>query len=238
MKKHSSIIASVFVFVLGVGVMLYPTFSNWLHEQSSSYVISHYEELANNKSSEEAEKLFKEAREYNKTLSGDSYSFIIAEKNNEKNIKDELYWNTFDDMNGIIGVVDIPSIDVKMPVYHGTAESTLQKGAGHLEGSALPTGDIGIHTILTGHTGLPEAELFTDLDRIEVGNLFYLEVLNQIFTYEVKEIYVVLPSDHELLQAQEGRNLVTLVTCTPYGINSHRLLVMGEKIGTNIQCGE
>ncbi len=237
MRKRISVVVSILIFMLGFGVMFYPTFSNWVHEQSASYAISDYQKNVSNKSLEEAEKLFANAREYNGILSGDVYSFILAEQNKENEVKDELYWNTFDDMNGIIGVVDIPTINVKMPIYHGTDESSLQKGVGHLEGSALPTGDLGIHTVLTGHTGLPEAELFTNLDQLVVGDSFYVKVLNQVFTYEVKEIYVVLPSDDELLQAQEDRNLVTLVTCTPYGVNSHRLLVMGEMIATDIQCG-
>ncbi len=237
MRKRISVVVSILIFMLGFGVMFYPTFSNWIHEQSASYAISDYQKNVSNKSLEEAEILFANAREYNGILSGDVYSFILAEQNKENEVKDELYWNTFDDMNGIIGVVDIPTINVKMPIYHGTDESTLQKGVGHLEGSALPTGDLGIHTVLTGHTGLPEAELFTNLDQLVVGDSFYVKVLNQVFTYEVKEINVVLPSDDELLQAQEDRNLVTLVTCTPYGVNSHRLLVMGEMIATDIQCG-
>lgn len=235
MKKRASILICILIFVLGFGIMFYPTLSNWVHEQTASYAISDYYEQSSQKNDDETEALFAAARAYNATLTGDKTSIMLAEENEENEIQDGAYWNTFDDMNDIIGVVEIPSIKVKLPIYHGTDETTLQKGVGHLEGSALPTGDIGNHTVLTGHTGLPSMELFTNVDQMVVGDVFYLQVLNQTYTYEVKEINVVLPSETELLKVQEDRDLVTLVTCTPYGINSHRLLVMGEKIATETQ---
>ncbi|WP_317855324.1 class C sortase [Chakrabartyella piscis] len=235
MKKRVSIFGCILIFVLGLGVMFYPTISNWVHEQTASYAISDYYEQISQKTEDETAVLFAAARAYNATLSGDRESFLEAEENEDNNIQNPGYWNTFDIMNDIIGVVDIPSIKVTLPIYHGTDETTLQKGVGHLEGSALPTGDIGNHTVLTGHTGLPSVELFTDLDQVVIGDVFHLQVLDQIFTYEVKEINVVLPSETESLQAQADKDLVTLVTCTPYGINSHRLLVTGEQIAAETQ---
>lgn len=230
MKKKAPILACALIFLLGMGIMFYPTVSNWVYEQTASYVISDYLEQTSTKTSEEAAELFAQASAYNETLTGDVKSFMIAEDNQENNELDEAYWNSFYDLNGIMGVIEIPSIDVSLPIYHGTDETTLVKGVGHLEGSALPTGEIGNHTVLTGHTGLPTAELFTDLDQLVIGDVFYVQILNKVFTYEVIEINVVLPSETEKLKAQEDKDLVTLVTCTPYGINSHRLLVRGERM--------
>lgn len=149
MKKSAPIIACGLIFLLGLGVMFYPTFSNWIHKQNASYVISDYLQQTSIKTEDEAQQLFAEASAYNETLTGDVKSFMIAEDNQE---------------------------------------NVLQKGVGHLEGSALPTGEIGNHTVLTGHTGLPSAELFTDLDQLEIGDVFYLQVLNRVFTYEITEI--------------------------------------------------
>lgn len=231
MKKILVIIISILVFVLGLGAMFYPTVSNWLHEQSASYAIADYMESTGEKSVDEYELEFAAARAYNATLTGDVRSFLEAEEQAASEEAINLdYWDTFDQVDGIMGIVEIPSINVTLPIYHGTEESALQKGAGHLEGSALPTGDVGNHTVITGHTGLPSAMLFTDLDEMIVGDRFYLEILDQVFTYEVTRIYVVLPSETEHLEVQEDKDLVTLVTCTPYGVNSHRLLVQGERV--------
>ena len=230
MKKALVIIISVLVFVLGLGAMFYPTVSNWLHEQSASYAIADYVQRTGEKSVDENELEFAAARAYNATLSGDVQSFLEAEEQSENEIVNLAYWDTLDEVDGIMGIIEIPSIDIALPIYHGTDESVLQKGAGHLEGSALPTGDVGNHTVITGHTGLPSAMLFTDLDEMVVGDHFYLEILDQVFTYEVTDIFVVLPSETQELEVQADKDLVTLVTCTPYGVNSHRLLIRGERV--------
>lgn len=226
MKKRLPIIISVLVFLLGLGFMFYPTVSNWIHDKTSSYAVSNYLDQVSAKSNEDFDAAFADARAYNASLTGDVTSFLDAQEG-ETNPD---YWTILDEVNGIMGVIEIPSIGVTLPIYHGSEEEVLQKGAGHLEGSALPTGDIGDHTVITGHTGLPTAMLFTDLDELEIGDRFYLDILNEVFTYEVVNIYVVLPTETEELKAQEGKNLVTLVTCTPYGVNSHRLLIQGERI--------
>lgn len=230
MKKVLYILVSVLVFVVGLCVMFYPTLSNWLHEQTASYAITDYLTVASEKTTDEYDIEFAKARAYNATLTGNVQSFMEAQEDEAADIQNPDYWNTFDEVDGIMGIIQIPSISVTLPIYHGTDESALQKGTGHLEGSALPTGDIGNHTIITGHTGLPTAQLFTDLDDMEVGDRFYLFILDQVFSYEIKNIYVVLPSETENLVAQADRDLVTLVTCTPYGVNSHRLLLQGERI--------
>ncbi len=228
MKRSLSIVISILIFVVGCGVMFYPTISNWLYEQNASYAISGYIEQVGTKSNEDYLAEFAAARAYNASLSGDVQSFMEAEMDGD--VQNPDYWETFDQIDGIMGVIEIPAVNVTLPIYHGTDESVLQKGAGHLEGSALPTGDAGNHTVITGHTGLPTAMLFTDLDELVLGDRFYLEILDQTFVYEIQNIYVVLPSDTEQLKVQPGKDLVTLVTCTPYGINSHRLLIQGHRV--------
>ncbi|MFI3312865.1 MAG: class C sortase [Eubacteriales bacterium] len=227
MKKSLSIVLCVLVFLVGLTVMFYPTVSNWLHEQTASYAIADYWNQASTKTADEYEDDFEAARAYNRTLSGDTSSLLEAFMGEDTDYQNDVYWTSLDAVNGIMGILSIPSIDVALPIYHGTDESALQKGIGHLEGSALPTGDVGNHTVLTGHTGLPSAELLTDLIDLQVGDTFQLQILDRNFNYEVINIYTVLPSETENLKAQADKDLVTLVTCTPYGVNSHRLLVQG-----------
>lgn len=230
MKKSLSIILCILVFLIGLTVMFYPTISNWLHEQTASYAIADYWNQASSQSEDEFEAEFEKARAYNRTLSGDATSFLEAFLGEDTASQNEAYWSSLDAVNGIMGILSIPSIGVDLPIYHGTEESALQKGIGHLEGSALPTGDVGNHTVLTGHTGLPSANLLTDLDEVTIGDTFELQILNHNFHYEVTNIYVVLPEETDNLKVQADKDLVTLVTCTPYGVNSHRLLVQGIRI--------
>lgn len=228
MKKVFAIAISALIFIAGLGLMFYPTVSNWLHAQSASYVITDYVSESSNKTLEEYAAEFEVARAYNATLSGDVQSFLDAKE--AQSDENSTYWSILNQVDGIMGIIEIPAVDIALPIYHGTDESVLQKGAGHLEGSAFPTGDVGNHTVITGHTGLPSADLFTDLDELVVGDYFYLEILDQVFAYQVTNIYVVLPAETEHLEAQADKDLVTLVTCTPYGVNSHRLLVQGERV--------
>ncbi|WP_249029840.1 class C sortase [Tannockella kyphosi] len=225
MKKKSSTIAFALLFIVGLSIMLYPSFSNFYNSLYCSQAITAYQEVIEYQI-ENAEELFEEAREYNSKIVEGASQFISGEPYNID------YINAFDIYNGMIGYLEIDEIDVSLPIYHGTAESELSRGVGHLEGSSLPTGDIGTHTVLSGHTGLPSADLLTDLDELEIGDTFTLLILDEVFTYEIVEINVVLPSDTSYLGVQADRDLVTLITCTPYGVNSHRLLVMGERIET------
>lgn len=224
MKKNLSTILIVIVFIIGLSVMLYPTISNWYNEQVSSYAIAAYQEAIADISDEEYEAMFEEAREFNSSLTSSIGTFISG------SAQDEDYQSIFDLYDGMMGYLVIDEIDVYLPIYHGTSSAVLQKGIGHLEGSYLPTGDIGNNTVLTGHTGLPSAELLTDLVDLEIGDTFELDILNKTFVYEIFNIVVVEPEEVEALQAIEGKDVVTLVTCTPYGVNSHRLLVQGEQI--------
>ncbi len=229
MKKIGSTLAIALVFFIGLSILLYPSISNWLMDQSTSYAIATYQEESIIQEEDTNLLAFEQARAYNATLTGDVHGFLLAE---DTTATDTVYWNCLNVVDGIMGFIDIPSIGVSLPIYHGTEETVLQKGVGHMEGTALPTGDLGNNVVLTGHTGLPSAELFTNMDEMVVGDRFTLSILNQVFTYEVKDIYVVLPTEVEELEAKDGRDLVTLVTCTPYGVNSHRLLLQSERVDT------
>lgn len=224
MKKHISTILIALVFILGLLIMLYPTLSNMYNEQMNSYVLTNYIDEVENKTEEEYAAMFEEARAFNATLPGSLSLEILTDEFLEE------YNSVMDVRNGAIGYLKIDKIDVNLAIYHGSDTTTLQQYIGHLEGSAFPIGDEGDHTILTGHTGLPSAELLTDLTEMEVGDTFEVIVLNKTFKYEVYEINVVEPEEVDNLVAVEGKSIVTLVTCTPYGVNSHRLLVHGELI--------
>lgn len=222
-KKITTILISL-VFLIGLLVMLYPTISNWYNQRMNSYVVSGYTEELELYSIEDCLEMFEVARAYNDTLTGTISSFVSGEAEGED------YINALNVLDGMIGYLVIDEIDVNLPIYHGTDAATLQTGVGHLEGTQLPTGDIGNNTVLTGHTGLPSADLLTGLTSMELGDLFQVHVLDKVYTYQVFAITVVEPSETELLLPIEGKGVVTLVTCTPYGINSHRLLVQGEQI--------
>lgn len=224
MKKHLPTILIVLVFLVGLSVMFYPTVSNWYNERVNSYTVSNYTGVVDDTSQEIFDEMLAEAREYNEELHSITKNFISGEA------YDQTYIDTLDVLNGMMGYLVIDKIGVNLPIYHGTDESVLQQAIGHLEGSSLPTGDIGNNTVLTGHTGLPSANLFTNLSDMEIGDTFEIYILNEVFTYEVFNIVVVEPYEVDNLEPIEGKDVVTLVTCTPYGVNSHRLLVQGEQI--------
>lgn len=221
------IISIVLLLVLGLGFFLYPHVSNLLMEKNQSYAIQNFEEQVKNADKDEIAEEWRKAEEYNESLSGNILRDPFMEGSGmvlQDNYKEVL------DIDGIMGYIDIPNIDVNLAVYHGTAESTLKKGVGHLEGTALPIGGAGTHAVVTGHTGLTSAKLFTDLTELVEGNKFYLHILDRILAYEIDQIKVVEPENTEDLRPKVEKDYVTLVTCTPYGINSHRLLVRGERV--------
>ncbi len=222
-KKITTILISL-VFLIGLLVMLYPTISNWYNQRVNSYIVTDYVTELSNRTVEEYLEMFEVARAYNDTLTGTVSSFVSGEAEGED------YINALNVINGMMGYLVIDEIDVNLPIYHGTDAATLQTGVGHLEGTQLPTGDIGNNTVLTGHTGLPSADLLTGLTSMELGDLFQVYVLDKVYTYQVFAITVVEPTETDLLLPIEDKDVVTLVTCTPYGINSHRLLVQGEQI--------
>lgn len=231
MKKNVPAIVIGCVLLLGVCVLLYPAASALLAKMKQAQVISNYRSTVRNMTDTQIEKLKADARKYNETLSGAVLSdpFSGGKKHETHSVK-------MLNIGEMIGYLEIPKINVYLPVYHGTSQEILQKGVGHLENTSLPVGGAGTHSVLSGHRGLPSATLFTDLDQIAKGDKFYLHVLNEVLAYEVDQIKVVNPQDTSDLTIQKGKDYVTLVTCTPYGINTQRLLVRGVR--TVYEAGE
>lgn len=224
MKKHFSTILLVLILLVGLSLMLYPTFADWWNSFHQSRAIADYDSILDNMSEEDYTHLFDAALEYNRQLSEVNFPLMYY---------DEVdgYFDLLNVTgNGIMGYIDIPKIGVELPVYHGTSEGVLQIAVGHIQGTSLPTGGEGTHCVLSAHRGLPSAKLFTDLDKMTEGDIFTLTVIDRVLTYQVDQILIVLPSEVEPLYAVEGEDYCTLVTCTPYGINSHRMLVRGTRI--------
>jgi len=222
MKKQLPNIILALVFIIGLCIFLYPSVSELINSWIQSKEISKYENLVSELSFEEYDKMIAEAREYNNTLIGGNLT-----QNIEKTQKEKYNKLLSLDSTGIMGYLYISKIDVRLPIYHGTDEATLQIGIGHLEGSSLPVDSQSQHVIISGHTGLPSSKLLTDLVELEVGDEFKIDVLNQRYTYEVDQILVVEPNETDSLELVEGKQYATIITCTPYGVNTHRLLVRG-----------
>ena len=227
MKKDGKFSTAVLVLILVVGLslLLYPTFSDWWNSRVQSRAIAHYSDVVSTLQKEDFSKYWETAREYNKQIPERENPYILTKEERERYNR-EL--NIAGD--GTLGYVEIPAINLSLPIYHGTDEMVLQVAIGHLDWTSLPTGGAGNHCVISGHRGLPSARLFTDLDQLTVGDVFMLHVLDETLTSEVDQIRIVEPDDTEELLLQEGKDLCTLVTCTPYGINSHRLLVRGHRV--------
>ena len=227
-RKLANIIIGL-IFLAGLGILLYPSISDYLNERNSSRAIAAYNQLAEELPPEDYTQELEDAAAYNAYLT--QFNSLSAAATAETEREDSPYESLLNvGGDGIMAVIRIPSIDVNLPIYHGTSEGVLQVAAGHYLGSSLPIGGESTHAILTGHRGLPSARLFTDLDRLEVGDIFYIRVLGDILEYEIDQIQTVLPSELDSLGIAKGEDYVTLVTCTPYGINSHRLLVRGTRV--------
>ena len=227
MRKHASTIFLILILVVGLSLMLYPSFSNWWNEAHQSRAIAAYSQEVSKLDENRYDELWQQAREYNRSLVGRENAYLLDDSQKAE------YERLLDVSGmGIMGYIEIPSLKVSLPIYHGTEESVLQVAVGHLEWTSLPVGGESTHCVLSGHRGLPSAKLFTDLDRLVVGDRFRLGVLDQVLTYEVDQILIVEPQDTEALLIEEGKDLCTLVTCTPYGINTHRLLVRGHRVET------
>ena len=225
MKNHRSTILLILILLIGLSLMLYPSFADWWNSFHSSRAIASYEEQVANIDDAQYEELWDAARDYNQSLLHRPNDFILSDE------QQEIYKSLLDiGGNGIMGYIEIPMIDVMLPIYHGTKESVLQIAVGHLDWTSLPVGGAGSHCVLSGHRGLPSARLFTDLDKLKVGDVFMLHVLNEILTYEIDQILIVEPQDTDPLLIEPGKDLCTMITCTPYGINSHRMLVRGHRI--------
>ena len=227
-KKNISTIILVLIFFVGLSLLLYPTISDYWNSFHQSRAIATYAEAVAELDDEDYEKMWQEAEAYNQKLSNQPNRWNLTEEEEEE-------YNGILDVGGtgIMGYIEIPEIKVSLPIYHGTDEGVLQIAVGHIPGSSLPVGGIGTHSVVSGHRGLPSAKLFTNLDELDEGDVFMIRVLDETLTYEVDKISIVLPEEFDDLQIQKGKDLCTLVTCTPYGINTHRLLVRGHRIETS-----
>lgn len=225
--KNNKILTIVLVLVVlaGASLLLYPTVSNYWNSLHQSRAITQYTEQVSTLDEAQCEQLWKAAQDYNRTLLNKPDRFTMTD---EERAKYDSLLNLSG--TGVIGSIEIPAIHCSLPIYHGASESVLQSGVGHLEGSSLPTGGAGTHCVLSGHRGLPSSRLFTDLDKLVVGDTFTLNVLSNTLTYEVDQILVVDPYDMSALAIDPKQDYCTLVTCTPYGINTQRLLVRGHRI--------
>ena len=225
MKKHLSTLLLVAVLLIGLSLLLYPSFSDWWNSFHQSRAVASYVEQIGTIDDDEYEEIWDAAWDYNRELTKHPVDFKLSTEQQEEY---EALLNIGG--NGMMGYVQIPSIDVMLPSYHGTSEGVLQVAVGHLEWSSLPVGGAGSHCVVSGHRGLPSAKLFTDLDKVVEGDVFMLQILDETLTYEVDQIRIVEPHEMEDLTIHAGEDLCTLVTCTPYGINSHRMLVRGHRI--------
>ena len=227
MKKKSSFVTAILIaaFFIGALLLLYPTISDFWNSFHQSRAIASYAEQVADLDENAYDRLWEDARIYNKTLGDRMNRFVMAEEQKKAyaallNIAD----------NGVMGYIEIPKVRCNLPIYHGTDEAVLQVAIGHVPGYSLPVGGESTHCVLSGHRGLPSAKLFTNLDELETGDVFMLRVLDETLTYEVDQIRTVLPNELGDLAIVEGEDYCTLVTCTPYGINSHRLLVRGHRV--------
>lgn len=219
-----------FLFLLvGLGLINYPFFSQWFNSLGPEEIISDYEQTILEMEDDQVDELLMAARAYNEALTNSS--MILQDAFSTAKQMDDTYASLLNiDSNGIMGYLEISKIDVRLPIYHGTSIRVLEAGVGHLEGSSLPVGGISTHAVLSAHSGLPSKTLFTDLDQLDIGDVFKIYVLDEKLAYEVDQILVVEPDETEALNVQEGEDKVTLVTCTPYGVNSHRLFVQAHRI--------
>lgn len=227
MRKRSATVILLVIFIIGLSLLLYPSFSDWWNSFHQSRAIANYSQLLEDMDEEEYQALWDAAASYNQSLAERSNGYLISTDQKE----------TYDQLlnvggTGIMGYIEVPVIDQRLPIYHGTSEGVLQIAIGHIEWTSMPVGGESSHAVLSGHRGLPSAKLFTDLDKVMIGDVFMLRILDEVLTYQVDQILIVQPDDTSALMIEEGKDLCTLVTCTPYGINTHRLLVRGHRIET------
>ena len=225
MKKHGSTIFLVIILLIGLSLLLYPSFANWWNSFTQTQAIAGYTQAVASMDDDKYDAMWNAAWEYNASLLERNNVFFLSDAQKEE------YMSLLNiGGNGIMGYIEIPEQKITLPIYHGVEESVLQIAVGHLDWTSLPVGGRSTHCVFSGHRGLPSARLFTDLDKMVEGDVFLLRILDEVLTYEVDQIRIVLPEEVEDLKVVEGEDLCTLVTCTPYGINSHRLLVRGHRI--------
>ena len=226
MKKGTMInIVLVSVLIIGLSLVLYPSLADYWNSFVQSRAVASYVEVLDNINDEEYRKMIDDAIEYNSSLVDMNNAYLLSDEQKEK------YWSLLDvSGSGVMGVIKIPSIAVELPVYHGTSDEVLQVAVGHLDWTSLPVGGESTHSVVSGHRGLMSAKIFTDLDQLVIGDYFMMNVLNEVLTYQVDQIRVVQPNQTDDLLIEKGKDYFTLVTCTPYGINSHRLLIRGHRV--------
>lgn len=225
-KNTIIIICFILVILLGAGAAAYPLIASINNERTQSLVQTEYEEKLQQLDTSEIDAALAAAREYNKTISTVQIEDIDKLKAELPPYEDLLNLAN----NGIMGYIEIPAINIDLPIYHGTTGAAMEKGAGHMEGTSLPVGGIGTHAVISAHSGMASAKLFTDLDKLKLGDMFFITVCNQKLAYEVDNIAVVEPTDIDLIRIDTQQDYVTLLTCTPYGVNTHRLLVRGHRV--------
>lgn len=230
MKTKLMRILIILIFILGLGILLYPIVSNLFMSVFQTTAIQEYNYTVEQMEQERIEEILSEARVYNKqfknTIVVDPFS-----QEAENNVNSE--YNEVLNIDGTMGYIEIPKIEVNLPIFHGVSEEVLKRGVGHIETTPLPIGGEGNHSVLSAHRGLPSAKLFTDLDKLEIGDIFTIKMLTEILVYEIDQIKVVEPTDTQYLQSEYGEDYITLITCTPYAVNTHRLLVRGKRIDTD-----
>ena len=229
MKKKIVNVIIALLFVIGLSLVIYPSFSNYWNQRHQTRAIAGYEEKVEDLTEKQYEKLWNDATLYNKNLRHTMYALNDEDK--------KIYNETLDVTGtGMMGYVEIPKINVSLPIYHGTDAEILQIAIGHIPGTSLPVGGESTHCIISGHRGLPSAQLFTDIDQLKTGDTFMLQILDQTLYYEVDQIKTVLPTEKDDLKIVERQDYCTLMTCAPYGVNTHRLLVRGRRINkTNLR---
>lgn len=225
MKNKLINIFLILALVAGLSLLLYPTVSDYWNSLHASQAVASYDQAVKSMDEGKYDELLQRAGQYNRDLFLRGTLFALTDEERED------YNSQLDiDGSGVMGYIEIPTIKVSLPIYHGTSDDVLQFAVGHLEWSSLPVGGESTHCVLSGHRGLPSAKLFTNLDQLTEGDLFVIRTLDEVLTYEVDRILIVLPSELQALAAEEGKDLCTLVTCTPYGVNSHRMLVRGHRV--------
>ena len=225
MKNKLINIFLILALVAGLSLLLYPTVSDYWNSLHASQAVASYDQAVKSMDEDKYDELLQRAGQYNRDLFLRGTLFALTDEERED------YNSQLDiDGSGVMGYIEIPTIKVSLPIYHGTSDDVLQVAVGHLEWSSLPVGGESTHCVLSGHRGLPSAKLFTNLDQLAEGDLFVIRTLDEVLTYEVDRILIVLPSEVQALAAEEGKDLCTLVTCTPYGVNSHRMLVRGHRV--------
>lgn len=218
-KRRLPLLFILILLMMGVGLFMYPKVSNWISVYTAKTEICSYDKAVQQLDNTDKYKLIKEAQEYNKALA----------KNDGNKLK-KFNYDRILSISGSMAYIDIPKINVYIPIFHGTNDKELEQGVGHMKGTSFPVGGESTHSVIAGHTGLPTAEIFTDIDQLVKGDIFYIHVLDEILAYKVDQIKVVLPDETDDTQIFQGEDYVTLLTCTPYGINDHRLLVRGTRI--------